>query len=70
MNNIRYIDECENMIPHVAAERNLKEIAVEYAHEIRLGEEMDISLGTQDHTYFFSGNGSSHYFSLLLRYAE
>ena len=70
MNNIRYIDECENMIPHVAAERNLKEIAVEYAHEIRLGEEMDISLGVQDHTYFFSGDGSSHYFSLLLRYDE
>ena len=70
MNNIRYIDECENMIPHVAAEKNLKEIAVEYAHEIRLGEEMDISLGVQDHTYFFSGDGSSHYFSLLLRYDE
>ena len=70
MNNIRYIDECENMIPHVAAEKNLKEIAVEYAHEIRLGEEMDISLGVQDHTYFFTGDGSSHYFSLLLRYDE
>lgn len=70
MNNIRYIDECENMIPHIAAERNLKEITVEYAHEIRLGEEMEISLGIQEQTYFFSGDGASHYFSLLLRYDE
>ena len=70
MNNIRYIDECENMIPHIAAERDLKEIAVEYAHEIRLGEEMEISLGVQEQTYFFSGDGASHYFSLLLRYDE
>ena len=70
MNNIRYVDECENMIPHIAAERNLKEITVEYAHEIRLGEEMEISLGIQEQTYFFSGDGASHYFSLLLRYDE
>ena len=70
MNNIRYVDECENMIPHIAAERNLKEITVEYAHEIRLGEEMEISLGVQEQTYFFSGDGASHYFSLLLRYDE
>ena len=70
MNNIRYIDECENMIPHIAAERNLKEITVEYAHEIRLGEDMEISLGVQEQTYFFSGDGASHYFSLLLRYDE
>ena len=70
LNNIRYVDECENMIPHIAAERNLKEITVEYAHEIRLGEEMEISLGIQEQTYFFSGDGASHYFSLLLRYDE
>ena len=31
---------------------------------------MDISLGTQDQTFFFSGDGGAHYFSLLLRYAE
>ena len=70
MNNIRYIDECENMIPSIAAERNLTEISVEYAHEVLLGEEMDISLGAEDQTFFFSGDGGAHYFSLLLRYAE
>ena len=70
MNNIRYIDECENMIPDVASKRTLKEITVEYAHEILLGEEMVISLGIQDQFFFFSGDGAAHYFSLLLRYAE
>lgn len=70
MNNIRYIDECENMIPNVAAGRNPREIAVEYAREIRLGESMEISLGFRDGDYFFSGDGDAHYFSLLLRYPE
>ena len=70
MNNIRYIDECENMIPDVAAGQNLREIAVEYAKEIRLGESMDISLGIRDSDYFFSGDGDAHYFSLLLRYQK
>ena len=70
MNNIRYIDECENMIPDVAAGQNLREIAVEYAKEIRLGESMDISLGIRDSDYFFSGDGEAHYFSLLLRYQK
>ena len=70
MNNIRYIDECENMIPDIASKRPLKEITVEYAHEILLGEEMVISLGIQDQSFFFSGDGAAHYFSLLLRYAE
>ena len=70
MNNIRYIDECENMIPDIASKRTLKEITVEYTHEILLGEEMVISLGIQDKTYFFSGDGAAHYFSLLLQYEE
>ena len=70
MNNIRYIDECENMIPDIASKRTLKEITVEYTHEILLGEEMVISLGIQDKIYFFSGDGAAHYFSLLLQYEE
>lgn len=70
MNNIRYIDECENRIPQTAADKALKEISVEYAHEIRLGEEMDISLGRAGKTFFFSGDGAMHYFSMLLRYED
>ena len=71
MNNIRYIDECENMIPQTAAEKDLKEIAVEYAHEIRLGEEMEISLGRgSDGQYIFSGDGEMHYFSMHLQYSD
>ncbi len=70
MNNIRYVDECENIIPDTASTHRLEEIAIEYSHETRLGEEMDISLGRKDQTFFFSGDGASHYFSLLLRYAE
>lgn len=70
MNNIRYIDECENRIPQIAAEKNLKEISVEYSHEIRLGEGMDISLGRDGNVYFFSGDGAMHYFSMLLQYSS
>lgn len=75
MSNIRYIDECENMIPSTASSKSLKEISVEYSREVRLGETMVISLGSSDSSYFFSGDSpanvsgsKTHYFSLLLHY--
>lgn len=68
MNNIRYLDEAENMIPEVASSRVLREISVEYAHEILLGETMELSLCCEENTFTFSGDGEKHYFSLQLCY--
>ena len=68
MNNIRYLDEAENMIPEVASARRVCEIAVEYAHEILLGQSMELSLHSDGNTFTFSGDGEKHYFSLQMRY--
>ena len=68
MNNVRYLDEAENMIPEFAKQRHLCEIAVEYSHEICQGETMTISLGMNGSSCYFTGDSEKHYFSLLLRY--
>ncbi len=68
MNNIRYLDEAENMIPEFAGRLSLREIAVDYSHEICRGERMAISLGISDSCCYFSGDGERHYFSVLLKY--
>ena len=68
MNNIRYLDEAENMIPEYAEQCSLQEIAVEYSHEIRRGESMTISLGINGSSCYFTGDGEKHYFSMLLTY--
>ena len=68
MNNIRYLDEAENMIPELAEQRSLRGIDVEYSHEICRGERMTISLGINGSCCYFTGDGEKHYFSLLLSY--
>ena len=68
MNNIRYLDEAENMIPELAEQRSLRGIDVEYSHEICRGERMTISLGMNGSSCYFTGDGEKHYFSLLLSY--
>ena len=68
MNNIFYLDVAENMIPEMAGKLALKEISVEYSHEILCGETMTVSLHRSDQVCIFSGDGEKHYFSLLLRY--
>ena len=68
MNNIRYLDEAENMIPEFAEDCSLQEIAVEYSHEIRRGESMTISLGINGSSCYFTGDGEKHHFSILLNY--
>ena len=68
MNNVRYLDIAEDMIPELAGKGRLREIGVEYSHEIRLGETMTVSLHREDNTCLFSGDGETHVFSLLLRY--
>ncbi len=70
MNNIRYLDEAENMIPDIARSHSLREISIEYTHEVRCGETMELSLGRQEERYYFSGDGEKHYFSLVLEYSK
>ena len=63
MSNIHYLDEAENLIPEIACRYALREIKVEYSHEIRCGEKMTISAGRfGSDGYYFSGDGEKHYF--------
>ena len=70
MNNTRYFDLAEDLIPAAAEGRSLREITVEYANEARLGEELRVTLETDGDTFRISGDAGKKIFRMALTYAE
>ena len=70
MNNVKYLDLAEDLIPDTAAAHTLKAITIEYANEAKLSENIMISYGNEENIYYFSGDGDKHKFSLKLEYAD
>lgn len=68
MNNARYFDLAEDLIPETASSRNLAGFYAEYALESRLGETIDVAYGNDGDRYFFAGEGEKRRFALELRY--
>ena len=68
MNNTRYFDLAEDLIPAAAEGRSLREIAVEYATEVRLGEEICVTCGVDGGSYSLSGDTEKKIFRMLMRY--
>ncbi|MBQ7693033.1 MAG: hypothetical protein IJT29_05430 [Oscillospiraceae bacterium] len=68
MNNTRYFDLAEDLIPAAAEERILREIAIEYANEAKLGEEIRVTLEADGGTYYVSGETAKKVFRMFLRY--
>ena len=68
MNNVKYLDAAEDLIPDAASKRSIKSISVEYANEIKLAETINISYGNDENIYYFSGDGDKHKFSIALEY--
>lgn len=70
LNNTRYFDLAEDRIPAAAAGSALKTVTAEYNREVRLGEDLKISLGVQDNTYYVAGETEHPCFRLQLRFEE
>ena len=70
LNNTRYFDLAEDRIPAAAAGAALKAVTAEYNREVRLGEDLKISLGVQDNDYYVAGETDHPCFRLQLRFEE
>ena len=68
MNNTRYFDLAEDLIPAAAEGRALREIQVEYSSEARLGDTLSITLEQDGGCFFISGDTEKKIFRMRLCY--
>lgn len=68
MNNTRYFDLAEDLIPAVSEGRLLKTICIEYASEICMGETVDVIWGQNGSRYYIAGQGNKKHFRMSLEY--
>ena len=69
MNNTRYLEMAENMIEAPCKGKELREILIEFTHEIRLGESMILSIGREGDLYHIKGRkGEQDIITLCLQY--
>ncbi len=68
MNNTRYFDLAEDLIPAAAEGRALRSVSVEYASEAKLGDTLRLALESDDHSFFLSGDAGKKVFRMLLEY--
>ena len=68
MNNTRYFDLAEDRIPAAAEGRPLRSIAVEYANEAKLGDELCVMVEQQDNVYRVSGDTEKKIFRMEFVY--
>ena len=66
----RYFDLAEDLIPAASEGREVREIAVEYANEVRLGEEISVSIEETGAGYSLSGDTEKKIFRMLMRYEQ
>lgn len=70
MNNTRYLEMAENMIAAPREGKALQEILIEFTHELRLGETMEVDIGRQEGLYHLKGRrGAQEIITLCLQYA-
>lgn len=69
MNNARYLEAAENLIPAPREGKLLKEILIEFTHEMKLGETMRFSIGRAGDRYDLRAKKDSQdIITLCLRY--
>ncbi|MBR1567162.1 MAG: hypothetical protein IJ649_10425 [Oscillospiraceae bacterium] len=68
MNNTRYFDLAEDRIEAAAEGCPLRSIAVEYANEAKLGDELSVTVERQENTYRVSGDTEKKIFRMEFVY--
>ena len=68
MNNTRYFDLAEDLIPAAAAGRRLCRASVEYACEARLGEKLSVAVEEAGDCFYISGDGEKKIFRMVMEY--
>ena len=70
MNNTRYFDLAEDIIPAPLEGKRLKTISSRYAAEARLGDVIELQWQEKDGIYRISGGGEKKYFTINFVYYE
>ena len=69
MNNTRYLELAENLIPAPREGRLLRSILIEFTHELKLGESMQLGIGREGGFYVLHGTrGGQDIITLCLEY--
>jgi acyl-ACP thioesterase len=70
MNNTRYFDLAEDRLAEAARGDCLRELAIEYANEARLGDELELRLSREEGLCRLSGDCGKKIFRLQMRYEQ
>ena len=71
MNNTRYFDLAEDMLPQAAEGVPLRAVEAEFSREARFGEGFDLRHGQEGASHYFSGeDGEGRLFRLRFTYGE
>ena len=70
MNNTRYFDLAEDCIPAAAEGRALRAVNVEFAREVRFGEELHLRWGQEGTRWYITGSGETDAFRMSFTYEE
>ncbi|MCR4804723.1 MAG: hypothetical protein K5981_03630 [Clostridia bacterium] len=70
LNNARYFDLAEDLIPAASAGKSLRAFTAEYNREVRLGEELTLRWGGSGGSYYVTGATDAPCFRIKLDYQE
>ncbi|MBQ6421719.1 MAG: hypothetical protein IJK02_11660 [Clostridia bacterium] len=69
MNNTRYFDLAEDMMPASLRACNVREVMTEYTGEAKEGDTLRLTAETRGNTFFLAGAGEKRLFRLSIAYA-
>lgn len=70
MNNIRYLDLCQDVLYNYVGNRPLTELTVEYSGEARIGDEIALDIGRSGSSYSVQGSCGKKIFAAHLNFGE
>ena len=68
MNNTRYFDLAEDLMPEELRKANIQEISAEFSGEARYGDEITVTSEVKDSTFLLAGAGEKRLFRIGMRY--
>lgn len=68
MNNTRYFDLAEDLMPEALRRAEIKEISAEFSGEARYGDQITVTTEVKDSTFLLAGAGEKRLFRIGMRY--
>ena len=68
MNNVRYLDLAEDVLPAELHDRTLRGIQIEYSGEVKLGQRLRLRWGSDGGLWYLAGEAEKRVFRMRLEY--